>query len=316
MRAAMTADAPVADRAQAMVFAGWFEASGGDLDRAVAEIRAAIDLGGDRALGRLFLAFAHSQRGRPHEALAVLAECRDVLRGWEQGAAWLLTAWAEIALGEVARGRHACDEALRLLGPLGDRWALAHAEALLGGLAQAEHRFADAVVHLTRAADAADRLGFAAAGALHRTNLGRALQQSGDLPAADAMLEHAIAAGQAAGDLRVVALARVRLARVRRARGRPGEARELVEAARTWYHGAGGGDGALLAEHLAATLDGDQVALREVLVAARRDGDAEAELLTLDALAGLVPEPEAAALREQADQLLPAVSHLVTDRDR
>ncbi len=53
---------------------------------------------------------------------------------------------------------------------------------MLGGLAQAEHRFADAAAHLSRAADAAHALGFAAAEAHHLTNLGRAQQQTGDPP--------------------------------------------------------------------------------------------------------------------------------------
>ena len=123
-----------------MLFAGWFEASGGDLERAITEVREAVRIADDKSRARLFLAFVHSQQGRPHEALAELAEFHGA--GWEQGAAWLLTAWAEIALGDVARGKQACSAALAVLT---DDWALGHAEALLGALAQAEHRFADAV---------------------------------------------------------------------------------------------------------------------------------------------------------------------------
>jgi predicted ATPase/DNA-binding SARP family transcriptional activator/tetratricopeptide (TPR) repeat protein len=356
MRSALAAapGAPPADRVDAMLFAGWFEASGGDLDRAVAEILAAAtlatatpadsrpansrpaasrptrsgpaasdladprtaDSGGARGVAvrpRLFLAFVHSQQGRPRDALAALAECRDVLRGWERGAAWLLTAWAQIALGDVAAGKYACDEALRLLVPLGDQWALAHAEALLGALAQAEHRFADAIAHLTRAAEAADRLGFLAAGSLHRTNLGRAHQQHGDPVAAVAAFEHAIETAHTAGDLRIVALARVRLARVLRAEGRPAEAREQVTAARRWYATAAGGDGALLADHLAAALDDDVPSLERTLAAAHTAGDTEVELLTLDALARILADDARAA---EADRLLPAARHLLTDADR
>jgi tetratricopeptide (TPR) repeat protein len=351
MRSTLAAapDAAPEDRVDAMLFAGWFEASGGDLDRAVADIHdaatlaapdlagtapdpavagagsagaasagaasagAGSGLGGHRARAALFLAFVDSQRGRPHDALAVLAGCRDVLRGWEQGAAWLLTAWAEIVLGEVVLGKHACAEALRLLVPLGDQWALAHAEALLGALAQAERRFADAVAHLGRAAEAADRLGFLAAGSLHRANLGRAHQQNRDPAAAITAFERAIETAHTAGDLRIVALARVRLARVLRSGGRLAEARDQVTAARHWYDTAGGGDGALLAEHLAAALDEDVPALERTLLAARQAGDTEVEVLTLDALARLLGD-DARAL--EAERLAPSVRHLLTDDDR
>jgi predicted ATPase/DNA-binding SARP family transcriptional activator/predicted negative regulator of RcsB-dependent stress response len=303
----------LAERVDAMLFAGWFEASGGDLDRAVAEIRTAVDLADDRAHARLFLAFVHSQQGRADDALAVLAQCRDHLDGWEQGAAWLLTAWASIALGDVARGSQACAEALRRLTPLGDQWALGHAEALLGALAQASGRYPEAVAHLTRAADAADRLGFAAAGSLHRANLGRAHQQNGDPVRAIAALELAMSTARTAGDLRIVALAGTRLARVLRAEGRLDEARAQVRAARRWYATAGAGDGALLADHLAAELDANVPALEQVLIAARAAGDPEVEVLTLDALARLRSDPAPAA---EADRRMPHARHLMTDADR
>jgi tetratricopeptide (TPR) repeat protein len=312
--------APKPERVDAMLFAAWFEASGGDLERAVREVRAALDLADDTARPWLFLAFVHSQQGRPHEALTALAACRDELRGWEQGAAWLLTAWATIALGDVTEAGHACAEALTILGPLGDQWALSHAEAMLGTLAQAQHRFPDAVAHLTRAAGAAHRLGFAAAGSLHRTNLGRAHQQNGDPVAAIAAFEQAIEDATAAGDLRVVALARVRLARVLRPLGRTAEARSCVDAARRWYATAGGGDGALLADHVAADLAADPDRLEAVLSAARAAGDPEVEVLTLDALARLHAAAgrgdEATALRAAADDLMPAAAHLLTADDR
>ncbi|MGB8383650.1 MAG: hypothetical protein WCG47_20770, partial [Dermatophilaceae bacterium] len=80
-------------------------------------------------------------------------------------------------LGDPAAGKAACDEALQLLGPIGDQWALNHLEGMLGGLAQAEHRYEDAVAHLRRAAEATRRLGFAAAQAHHLANLGRAQEQ-------------------------------------------------------------------------------------------------------------------------------------------
>ena len=155
-----------------------------------------------------------------------------------------------------------------------------------------------------------------AAGSLHRTNLGRAYQQNGDPAAAITAFERAIETAGTAGDLRIVALARTRLARVFRALGRIDEARAQVGAARRWYATGGGGDGALLADHLAAALDADEVALRRVLAAA----DPEITLLTLDALAYVTARDgrtaEAAALLAEADGLFPAVAHLVTADDR
>ena len=99
-------------------------------------------------------------------------------------------------LGDPAAGKAACDEALQLLGPIGDQWALNHLEGMLGGLAQAEHRYEDAVAHLRRAAEATRRLGFAAAQAHHLANLGRAQEQSGDRQAAASTLARAIDAGR------------------------------------------------------------------------------------------------------------------------
>jgi hypothetical protein len=60
--------------------------------------------------------------------------------------------------------------------------------------------------------------------------------------------------------------------------------------------------------------------LDAVLAAARRDNQGEVEVLTLDRLARLHAErgdlDEATALLAQADDLAPAVSHLMSDNDR
>ena len=172
-----------------------------------------------RGVGRLYLAFVRSQQGRAQDALTCWTRAGpcSAARGmeWEEAADWVLTAWAEIARGEMARGKAACDEALRLIVPIGDNWGRIHAEAMLGGLAQAEHRFADAAAHLEQAADAAHQLGFRAAEAHHLTNLGWAEHQLGDPQRATATLERAIDVGRATGDLRTAALAQVRLGRVR-----------------------------------------------------------------------------------------------------
>lgn len=335
IRAAVTA-ADIAgaaqDRAYGLLLAGWLEASGGDLDQADADIEQAMRMGGDdlRGMAHLHLSFVRIQQGRPHDVLALLAGClvdfQRLGRTWEEGGSWILSAWAAIALGELARGKAACDEALRLLRPLRDDWTLIHAEGMLGGIAQAEHRFADAAAHLERAAAAAHHLGFAGVEALHLTNLGRAYQRTGDHVAAITTLERAIVAAQATGDLRMAAMARVRLGRVLRATGEQQAARAIVLSAQQWYGAAGGGDGTALAEYVLATLDLDDGAptagqrLTEVLAAARRTGDLEIQVLTLDALARVHAEndrpADALATLATADSLIGSAHHLVTDNDR
>jgi tetratricopeptide (TPR) repeat protein len=326
------ADAPALDRSSGLLLAGWLEASGGDLDRATADLDSAAH-GGDaerRATSRLYLAFVRSQQGRAQDALDLLdgcrAEFREWGRQWEEGACRLLSAWAEIALGRLAEGGAACDEARRLLRPLGDQWALNHAEGMLGGLAQAQHRFPDAIAHLERAADATHRLGFAAAESHHLANLGRAQEQAGDRPSAVATLERSIETAHSTGDLRTAALAAARLARVLRVAGDRQAARERAAWAHGWYTAAGGGEGLALAEYVLAVVDADENdpqagdRLVAVLTAARAAPDPEVELLTLDALARLHAEhgatADARAALAAADACLAVAGHLVTDGDR
>jgi tetratricopeptide (TPR) repeat protein len=135
---------------------------------------------------------------------------------------------------------------------------VSHLGAMLGNLALAEHRFADAATHLRRAADAAHHLGFAAAEAYHLTTLARAQEHSGEPHTAITTLERAIDAALATGDLRVAAMARVRLGRLLHARGDRHSARVAALLAHQWYGAAGGGDGAGMAEDLLAALDADE----------------------------------------------------------
>jgi tetratricopeptide (TPR) repeat protein len=198
---------------------------------------------------------------------------------------------------------------------------------MLGGLAQAQHRFSDAIDHLERASAAAHRLGFAAAEAHHLAGLGRAHEQNGDSAAAVATLERSITTARKTGDRRTAALAAARLGRVLRIAGnRTTAARARAEEARDWYVAAGGGEGLLLAQYVLAVLDADEdrpEAVRElsaVLAHARDGSDGEVELLTLDALARLDAHrgsrAQARETLDAADALMPAVAHLVTDGDR
>jgi predicted ATPase/DNA-binding SARP family transcriptional activator len=323
--AAAAADAPTADRATGLLLAGWLEASGGNVDQATADLEHGMAVGGDaqRSVGELYLAFVRSQQGRAAEALDLLDHSRAVFqhRGqtWEEGASWLLSAWARIALGDMVHGKAACDEALRLLRPLGDQWALNHAEGMLGGLAQAARRYPDAAVHLRRAVDATHRLGFAAAEAHHLANLGRAQEQNSDQPAAIGTFKQAIETAQAAGDLRTAALASARLGRALRFVD-PVAARAAAEWAKDWYNAAGGGDALPLAQYVLAAIDADPDHLTEAIRAARTAHDIEIEVLALDALARLLTErgDEAAAraILSDADTAMSGAQHLLADGDR
>ncbi len=249
-----------ADHVTALVLCGWFEASGGDLERAVADLEEAARTPDPRAasVARLHLAFVHTQGGRAAEALGLLDRCRPDLERlgleWEVGTSWLLAAWALTATGDLVGGQDACDRALRLLTPLGDDWALGHAEGLLGELAEAEHRYTDAKVHLARAAASAGALGFEAAQAHHLLNLARVEEACGEGESARGTLADAIEIARRCGDLRTVAVARTYLALVLRAAGEPDAALASVEQAVAWFAAAGGGDGATLADDTFAAL--------------------------------------------------------------
>jgi tetratricopeptide (TPR) repeat protein len=217
------------DQATALLLAGWLEASAGnvgqaqdDLDGALA---AAERLGDDRvaADAHRHLAFLGIQQGRPQEVLAsagrALAVYRELDLPWETAAGLLLGAFGSIMLGDTPSATRDATEAVRLLTPIGDAWGMVHAEAMLGAVANAEHRFADAADALTRAAALSETLGFAGQAALHLTTLGRVQQRSGAPTQALDTLTRAIGAATTGGDLRIAATARIHLARGLRGAG-------------------------------------------------------------------------------------------------
>jgi predicted ATPase/DNA-binding SARP family transcriptional activator len=258
------------DRVRALLLTGWLEASGGDLDLATDDLNEVLRIGNERqrAEAQLHLAFVCSQLGRADEAGALLETCRSVFSQhdlrWEEAASWVLTAWAEITVGQTERAAEACRQALRLLEPIGDRWGTIHADAMLGALAQVEQRYVAAITHLHDAATAAHELGFVAAEAHHLANLGHAQQQAGDASSAVATYEAAIAVARSCGDGRTAALAEARLASVCRSVGQTTRAQTLAEAAQRWYRAAGGGEGLALADEVLAALDEDRTDLDSV----------------------------------------------------
>jgi len=194
-----------------------------------------------------------SQEGRYGESAADLERCHAAFaaRGeaWWAGGSLLLAAFARLGLGDVATAAAHCGAAVEILEPLGDAWALQHAEAALGRVAQATGRFADAARHHGRAAAATERLGFPGATAMHLMHLAKAQLAAGD-PAAAATLERATAGARQAGDERLLTQTRVTRAQLLLAAGRRDAARELLVAADRWYTANGSGEGADLAAEL------------------------------------------------------------------
>jgi len=337
MRAALTAAgsvAPASLRLAGSLLLGWLSAAAGDVELGHTTVLEAIeqfDFAGDDLAGAradFSLAYVLSQKGDFEACQRLLDRSRPVFidhgQGWDEAASWVLFAHVTLAAGDQAAATKACSEATRLLADVQDPWFLVHTEAMLGAVAQAEARYAEACRHLSRAADAAQSQGFASSEAYHRANLGRAQQQQGDLDAAALTLQAAIDVARATGDLRVASLARMRLGRVLREQGDPEAARAQFLAAQAWYRASGGGDHALLTDCLVAVTEppGPEAgALLDVVLAeARRIGDFEVEVLVLDALARRSADDgdlgAAAAWLELADAAMSAARLRATDADR
>jgi predicted ATPase/DNA-binding SARP family transcriptional activator len=327
---------PPRERATGLLLAGWLEASAGNVDQAQADLDDAAAIAGRLGDERLaadaqrHLAFLRIQQGRPQDVVASAAASAATYRRlelpWETAASLLLGTFGSIMLGDTAAATRSATEAVALLTPIGDAWGMVHAEAMLGAIANAEHRFGDAAAALDRAAALSETLGFAGQAALHLTTLGRVQQRAGAPGQARDTLARAIQAAATAGDLRIAATARTHLARTLRSAGDPAAARTLLEANDRWYRASGGGDGALLTRCLLGALaaeQGDGAALGDlqaVLSEARRHQDPETQTLALDALARAAAaagdRPLAARLLEEADGLHTLVGHALDDADR
>ena len=324
-------DVGTQDRVMSLLLAGWLEASAGnvaraevDLDRALGEA-IALDDEQLRADAQRHLSFLRLQQARPSDAVQLARESAHVAQqrglAWEQAASLLLGAAGSMMLGEITTAAAAADEAVRLLTPIDDSWGLVHAEAMLGAIAQADHRFGDASHYLEHAATASERLGFLGQAAYHLTRLGRVQHQAGQLQAASETLTRAIQAAIRGSDLRMAATARVNLARVMRATGQHDATHALLHQSDDWYRTAGGGDGALLTRALlAATSDGDDADLEAIIDQARLAGDHEVEVVVLDALALRLAQRgqlrTAQQLLATADDAVPSAVNVVDEVDR
>ena len=193
-------------------------------------------------------------------------------------------------------------------------------------MALAEGQFDAAVQHLSRAAQAARTTGLLATEAFHLVPLSRVQQLAGSLDDAVETLRRAVASAQSVGLMRVVSLAQVRLGRLLIQAGDVDGGRSAVTAASEWFAASGGGDEAALAECLLVSLDSEQnIAgshqhLNDLLAAARRDQDAEVQVLCLDSLAlhqAVSGEPAIALdFLAEADELALSVAHRVAPQDR
>ena len=207
------------DRADALLLAAWIEASTGRLDQARDHIAAATEVADTihdvdlQARCCYYLAYVMSHDGEFRRALE-LTDRSDALyaeldRPWDQAANWLFAARAATSANDEARGVEAVGHVERWLRIVDDPWLRVRRDAVLGELARIQRRFDDAVVHLTRAAEASQRLGFRQTEAYQWSSLGRAQCQAGDYESGVETLERAIVKAEATGDVRLAALARV-----------------------------------------------------------------------------------------------------------
>ena len=324
------------ERATGLLLAGWLETSAGNLDQADVDLDEALDLGSQladeqlRADAHRHLAFLRLQQGRPQDAYMLatgsLAVYRSLGHDWEVATSLVIASYASIMLGDTTGAGDAADEARQLLTPIGDSWALVHADGVLGAIAAAVGRLDEAASFLASAAEASERLGFLGQAALHLTSLGRVEQRAGSTEAAIGTLERALVAAGHSGDHRIAATARVNLARLLRASGKSDAALVLLEQADRWYRSSGGGDGALRTRCLLASLSSATGSARaaarlaSVLEDAISADDVEVEVLASDALARLAAERgdliAAQRLLRSADDLSTGIIHVLSDLDR
>ena len=250
-----------------------------------------------------------------------LATYRRLALVWQTACSLVLAAYGALMLGDTAAATRQATEAMDALAPIGDSWGLVHAQAMLGGIAQAEHRLDDAAGAL---GDAAEQ---SATARLHRPG-GAPPRHARPRPAAGfagatrplATFDRAIAAALACGDGgwlpppgstspgstdRAATMPR-RSPCSRRTSGgtaRPGAATAPCSTA------------ACLGAEKA-----DPGSLQEVLTEAAAAGNAEVQVYALDALARCAAvqgdRARADELLASADSLAPTVTHLVDEADR
>ncbi|MCW2832958.1 MAG: transcriptional activator domain [Nocardioides sp.] len=330
VRSTLSSTTPPLHTVSAHLVASWLEASAGNVALAQQDLDTAASIAGQLTTAEFkadvarHRAFVFLQQGLAHEALACsvasLATYRDLDLQWETAASLILAAYGELMIGDTAAAARDGAEAARILTQLGDSWGLVHAKAMLGGIAQVERRFEDAIDALGGAAKESAALGFVGQAGLHLGSLARVQQRAGHTADATATFAQAITAATASGDGRMVAAAKLNLARLMRSTGNGPAAVPYLRENLDWYAGAGGGDGALLSRCVLAAETDDETSLEVVLKLARSEKHDLVAVLALDGLARLQAEAgdpaNATVLLAEADALYPAVAHLLDDADR
>jgi predicted ATPase/DNA-binding SARP family transcriptional activator len=332
--AAAASTSTAEERVRPLAFIAWLEVTSNieQARTAAEEAVVAADSTDDSylaAFSRSALALVLIQSGGIDRASELLDESRRLLdesHPWDLGGTWILTAHAALLRGNTVAAGAASSEADRLLRPLGDDWILDHLDALLGYIAQAEERYADAATHLSRAAAAAGRFGYASTEGSHLDTLGRVLEQAGEINKAITTFERVIEIGRTTRQLRLIALGRVHLGRVLRRDGDRTAALFAIRAADHWFASSGGGDGAALAACLHSAMDaedgdaGADTRLRVVLEHARGQHTPDIEIMAMDALARSAAIAHdlvsASGLLDAADDLMPSARHLLGSADR
>lgn len=315
VRDAITDAAPSTRRLGGYLLAAWLEASAGDLTLAQADLdqARAIAAGLSDELSMADVdrhqAFVAIQQGHPDvvlgKACASLSVYRRLGRDWHTAGSLVLAAYGAMLTGDTSTATRDGNAAVVLLARVPDPWVLVHAQALLGVVAQAEHRLDDAATALRQAAETSRALGFPGQAALHLSSLAEVERQQGHDARAVRTFRGAIAHARAGGDGRLAATARLNLVRLLRSRGADPEAQLLLEENQRWYDDAGGGEGALLSRCLLHAETGNQDCLLIDLHEAVNQGNAEVRVYALDALARCAAQQDrlhdARALLAEAD---------------
>jgi predicted ATPase/DNA-binding SARP family transcriptional activator len=330
VRSTLTDSTAPTQRARALLLAAWLEASAGNVALANTDLDAAggiaeqLELHALRADVARHRAFVFLQQGQPVDALSSATSALGAYRGlnlaWETAASLVLTAYGALMVGDTVAAARDGAEAVSILTPLGDSWGLVHATAMLGGIAQVERRFEDAIDALAGAVQESFALGFLGQAALHLGSLARVQQRAGRMVESADSYHRTLVAATACGDGRMAATARLNLARLLRSTGDGAEAVALLQENLQWYDVAGGGDGALLSRCVLAAESGDTDELERVLGLARAEENQLVAVLALDGLALVHAQAggheHAAALLARADALHPPVAHLLDEADR
>ena len=206
------------DRADALLLAAWIEASTGRLDQARDHIAAATEVAETihdvdlQARCCYYLAYVVSHDGEFRRALE-LTDRSDRLctPSWTGRGIRPPTGCSPPALRSRPTTKRAAWK-LSITSSVGYGSSMIHgcafvADAVLGELARIQRRFDDAVIHLSRAAEASQRLGFRQTEAYQLSSLGRAQCQAGDYESGVDSFELAIVKAEATGDVRLAALA-------------------------------------------------------------------------------------------------------------